>query len=85
MVGESPLDQEKTKNMQNMFGTIILVILLLGMALLAVGIIDGNRFVTVREEFALPGLSKECRFVLISDLHNKVYGNKNDKLIASIQ
>ena len=85
MVGESPLDQEKTKNMQNMFGTIILVILLLGMALLAVGIIDGNRFVTVREEFALPGLSKECRFVLISDLHNKVYGNKNDKVIASIQ
>lgn len=68
-----------------MFGTVILIIALSAIALLAVGIIDGNRFVTVREEFALPNLSRECRFVLISDLHNKVYGNQNDKVIASIQ
>ena len=38
--------------MQNMFGTVILVIAILAVAFLAVGIIDGNRFVTVREEFA---------------------------------
>ncbi len=68
-----------------MFGTIFLIAVILAVALLAVGIIDGNRFVTVREEFVLPGLSKECRFVLISDLHNKVYGNKNDKVIDAIQ
>lgn len=67
-----------------MFGMVILIIVILGAALLAVGIIDGNRFVTVREELVLPTLSKECRFVLISDLHNKIYGNKNDKVIASI-
>ncbi|MDE5697706.1 MAG: metallophosphoesterase [Lachnospiraceae bacterium] len=71
--------------MQSMFGTIFLIAVILAVALLAVGIIDGNRFVTVREEFVLPGLSKECRFVLISDLHNKVYGNKNDKVIDAIQ
>lgn len=71
--------------MQNVFGTIILIMVLLMAAFLAVGIIDGNRFVTVREEFVLPKLSGECRFVLISDLHNKVYGNRNDKVIASIQ
>lgn len=68
-----------------MFGTILLIIVILAAALLAIGIIDGNRFVTVREEIALPGLSKACRFVLISDLHNKIYGNKNDKVINSIR
>ncbi|MDE7200696.1 MAG: hypothetical protein K2O91_02065, partial [Lachnospiraceae bacterium] len=71
--------------MQSIFGAVVLIIVILGTAFLAVGIIDGNRFVTVREEFALPNLSKECRFVLISDLHNKVYGNKNDKVIASVR
>lgn len=70
--------------MQSVFGTILLIVILLAVVLLAVGIIDGNRFVTVRQEFALPGLTKECRFVLISDLHNKVYGNRNDKVIDTI-
>lgn len=67
-----------------MFGTILLIVILLAVAFLAVGIIDGNRFVTVREEFVLPNLSKECRFVLISDLHNKVYGDRNDRVINAI-
>ncbi len=71
--------------MQNIFWAVILIVLLLAVALLAVGIIDGNRFVTVKEELKLPNLSQECRFVLISDLHNKVYGHKNDRVIASIQ
>ncbi len=71
--------------MQSVFGTIFLIAMILAVALLAVGIIDGNRFVTVREEFVLPALSKECRFVMISDLHNKVYGNKNDKVFNAIR
>lgn len=70
--------------MQSVFGTILLIVILLAVVLLAVGIIDGNRFVTVRQEFALPGLTKECRFVLISDLHNKVYGDRNDRVINAI-
>lgn len=70
--------------MQGIWGTILLIIIIAAAALLAVGIIDGNRFVTVNREFRLPGLSKECRFVLISDLHNKVYGKKNDRVIAAI-
>ena len=40
---------------------VLLIMVMLAVALLAVGIIDGNRFVTVRKEFALSGLSKECR------------------------
>jgi len=71
--------------MQSVFGTVFLIMMIAAAALLAVGIIDGNRFVTVREEFELPGLSKECRLVLISDLHNKVYGNRNDRVIRAIQ
>lgn len=64
---------------------VLLIMVMLAVALLAVGIIDENRFVTVRKEFALSGLSKECRFVLLSDLHNKVYGTKNDKVIEAIR
>ena len=64
---------------------ILLILLILFAAMFAVGIIDGNRFVTVKEEFELPGLSKECRFVLISDLHNKVYGKQNEKVIDAVK
>ncbi|MDE7321287.1 MAG: metallophosphoesterase [Lachnospiraceae bacterium] len=71
--------------MQSILGIGILIIIIMAVALLAVGIIDGNRFVTVREEFCLSGLTKECRFVLISDLHNKVYGKKNDKVIDAVR
>lgn len=71
--------------MQGLLGIVVLIVVMCGAALMAVGIIDGNRFVTVKEEFYLPGLSQKCRFVLISDLHNKVYGNKNDKVIDAVK
>lgn len=71
--------------MHSIIGVIFLIAAIIFVALLAVGMIDGNRFVTVREEFELSGLSKECSFVLISDLHNKVYGNKNDKVIDAVK
>ena len=71
--------------MQGVLGIVLLAIVLLFAALLAVGVIDGNRFVTVKEEFVLSGLSKTCKFVLISDVHNKVYGNKNDKVISTVK
>lgn len=63
----------------------LIVLIFFALLLLAVGIIDGNRFVTVKEEFVLSGLAKECRFVMISDLHNKVYGKQNDKVIAAVK
>lgn len=52
---------------------------------LAIGLIDGNRFEVVEEEFVLPKLKQECKLVLISDLHNKVYGDKNDILIKAVK
>lgn len=52
---------------------------------LAIGIIDANRFEVARVEFVLPKLRKECKFVLISDVHNKVYGENNAPLIKAVK
>lgn len=52
---------------------------------LAIGLIDGNRFEVVKETFELQNLKKECRFVLISDVHNKVYGEKNAPFIKAVK
>lgn len=61
------------------------VVLLFFAFFLVIGLIDGNRFEVVEEEIMLPNLKKECRLVLISDLHNKVYGDKNDVLIKAVK
>jgi hypothetical protein len=66
------------------FEIILIIVLLAIVALFIVGLIDGNRFRVVNEDFELANLKKECKFVMISDLHNKVYGNKNDKVINAI-
>ncbi len=71
--------------MNGIFWITAIAVAVVGLALLIVGIIDGNRFVVLREEFALPNITKECRFVFISDLHNKVYGKENQKLINAIK
>jgi hypothetical protein len=65
-------------------GILIAVAIVVVVLLLIVGIVDGNRFNVVNESFTLPNLKKECRFVMISDLHNKVYGNKNDKILEAV-
>ncbi|MCM1184727.1 MAG: metallophosphoesterase [Roseburia sp.] len=64
---------------------VLWVLIGIAVILLIVGIVDGNRFEVVRETFTLPDLLRDCRFVLISDLHNKVYGNRNDKVIAAVR
>lgn len=71
--------------MDNIFWIIAVAVILAGTVLLITGIIDGSRFVVVKEEFMLPNITKECRFAFISDLHNKVYGKKNYKLINAIK
>ncbi|MBD5451418.1 MAG: metallophosphoesterase [Lachnospiraceae bacterium] len=64
---------------------IVIILALLFVFFLAIGLIDGNRFVVVEEEFALPKLKKECKFVLISDVHNKVYGENNALFIKAVK
>lgn len=65
--------------------TILIIAAIVCVVMLMIGIIDGNRFIVVEEEFELPRLKKGCRFVLISDLHNKVYGRENEKLIEAVK
>ncbi|MCM1145535.1 MAG: metallophosphoesterase [Blautia sp.] len=46
---------------------------------------DCNRFVTVSYEAASGKITKECTFVLLSDLHNKSFGKQNEKLLRKIE
>lgn len=67
-----------------MIWTTVIIFMAMVIFLIIVGIIDGNRFIVMREEFLMPNLKKECTFVMISDLHNKEYGMQNDLVINSI-
>lgn len=68
-----------------MIKVVIILLLIIIAALLIVGVVDGNRFVVAKQQFVLPNLRKNCRFVMVSDLHNKVYGKDNDKVIWEIE
>lgn len=46
---------------------------------------DCNRFVVREYEVASPKLAKPCTMVLLSDLHNKSFGDQNEKLLARIR
>ena len=60
------------------------VIAVLAIFFLAVMIIDGNRFHVVKYELHSNKIKEEHHYVVLSDLHNKTYGEKNEKLIKSI-
>lgn len=51
---------------------------------LFVSLFDCNRFVTVRYEITSDKITKRCKIVLLSDLHNKSYGKDHEKLIRKI-
>lgn len=66
--------------MHFLIGTLVcLVIIMLG-----VMIYDSNRFHKVTYEIVSDKVERDFRFVFLSDLHNKQYGKKNEKLIAEI-
>lgn len=46
---------------------------------------DSNRFVTRTYEIRSGKLTKPCKLVLLSDLHNKSFGKGNDRLLAAIR
>ena len=47
-------------------------------------VLDSSRFVTVSYEIRSDRLTKPCRMVLLSDLHNKSFGQDNERLIRKI-
>lgn len=64
--------------------TILIIVAILTVFFLAVMIIDGNRFHVVEYQLYSSKVKKEHRYVVLSDLHNKSYGEKNSKLIRKI-
>ena len=52
---------------------------------LFISVWDCNRFITVEYEIESDKVIKPCRFVLLSDLHNKSYGKDHEQLISKIE
>lgn len=66
--------------------TILLVLFVcLVISLLWVMVWDSNRFVIPKYTFCSDKLKKDCRFVFLSDLHNKEYGAGNGRLLRAIE
>lgn len=51
---------------------------------LIISVWDCNRFVTVEYEIESDKVTRPCKFILLSDLHNKSYGDDNERLIDKI-
>ncbi|MCM1536308.1 MAG: hypothetical protein NC126_10345, partial [Clostridium sp.] len=46
---------------------------------------DSNRFVINRYEITDKRIKKDCRIVMLADLHNKRYGKNNERLLSAIR
>lgn len=68
--------------MVNILITILAAALLI---LLWVMLYDGNRFVVKRHVLCDARIRKDCRAVVLADLHNKVYGRDNQVLFDAIR
>ncbi len=63
---------------------VLIGIILLAAICLSVTVLDCNRFVTVAYEIKSDKITKPCRMVLLSDLHNKSFGSGNSRLLRRI-
>lgn len=64
--------------------TALVVIAAFAVFFLIVMIIDGNRFRVVKYQLYSNKIKEEHQYVVLSDLHNKSYGEKNGKLLKQI-
>lgn len=62
----------------------LLIIAVFAMFFLTIMIIDGNRFRIVRYHLSSHKIKKKHHYVVLSDLHNKSYGKKNERLLKAI-
>ena len=67
-----------------MLQIIIIIIGILICFFLLVMYIDCNRFIVVSYEIESKKISREFSFALLSDLHNKSFGEQNDRLLKAI-
>lgn len=64
--------------------TALSVTAVLAVFFIIVMIIDGNRFHVVKYQLYSNKIKEEHHYVVLADLHNKSYGEKNGKLLRSI-
>lgn len=65
-------------------GIILFILCLLFVAVLWVIIYDSNRFVVRNYTIEDEKIKQGMKFVFVSDLHNKLYGTNNEKLLQEI-
>lgn len=63
---------------------VLVFIIIIVVICLVVSAIDCNRLVTVEYQIVSDKLTRPCRMVLLSDLHNKSFGTENKKLLEKI-
>lgn len=68
-----------------MWNIIFTVFAVLVLICIWVMIYDGNRFVVREHTFADVRIRKDCRAVVLADLHNKKYGRDNEHLLTAIR
>lgn len=68
-----------------MLGWIIGILIAVGIFFVIVMIIDGNRFVIREYTLESEKIDKEYKLVLLADLHNRTYGENNEKLIKAVE
>jgi len=68
-----------------MLDIIITIIVIVALVLLWVILYDSNRFVVRRFRVEDKRIQKNCKAVVISDLHNKRFGKNNEQLLQAIR
>ena len=68
-----------------MLDILITIIVIAALALAWIMLYDSNRFVVRTHTVTDRRIKKPCRAVLLTDLHNKQYGKKNERLLAAIR
>ncbi len=68
-----------------MLNIIVTVICVIGIICIWVMLYDSNRFVISRHWFQDKRIRKKTRVVVLSDLHNKIYGKNNERLVEAIR
>ncbi len=69
----------------SVFSVFTAAVLLILLFIIGVVILDTHRFVIREYYFCAPQLKNNAKAVLISDVHNKVYGKKNQALLKAIE
>ena len=68
-----------------MWSILFTILTVLALICIWVMIYDGNRFVVRHYEFCDARIRRDCRAVVLADLHNKKYGRDNERLIEAIR